>query len=160
MGSESFVASLAGKFSSQSSRILRRDEEPSEFAASLERWSNCDLKTPFAVVQPANEQDVVQTVREALSASIPFVPASGGHSTWSSIGSEGIVIDLSRFKGVTVDSEARRVTVYGGTLMKEFQLALHPHKQFAGMPNNTGDGRGVSTSNFALTRSYHSRWER
>ncbi|RYP70637.1 hypothetical protein DL771_005350 [Monosporascus sp. 5C6A] len=60
-------------------------------SAGLTSTSN----VPFAVVQRSSEQDVVSTVLEALNVSVRFVPASGGHSLWSTIGREGIVIDLT-----------------------------------------------------------------
>lgn len=130
MASLSFVQSLSAILSAES-QILT-DEGSDGFKASMNRWTSCGLKVPFAIVQPATEQDVVTAVKELVSASIPFVPASGGHSCFSSIGKEGVIIDLSRFTGVEVDEAKGVATVRGGTLMKEFQAALHPHKRFAG----------------------------
>ncbi|RYP49056.1 hypothetical protein DL768_005146 [Monosporascus sp. mg162] len=95
---------------------------------------------PFAIVWPSSEQDVVSTVQEALNASGPFVPTSGARSPWSTIGHEGIVIDLSGYKGVSVDAARNLATVRGGTLMKELQSALHPHKQFAAVANGNTVG--------------------
>ncbi|KAI0172810.1 hypothetical protein GGR52DRAFT_572627 [Hypoxylon sp. FL1284] len=138
MASESFLSSLQSKLSSES-KVLR-DAKSEGFEASMGRWSNYNLKTPFAIVQPASENDVVHTVREAIAASVPFVPASGGHSQWSSIGQDGIIIDLSRYKGVTVDAANNLATVRGGTRMKELQVALHPHKQFAAVGNGSTVG--------------------
>lgn len=78
MACTAFLSSLLPKLSPES-RILRDAESP-HFQSSMRRWSNYKLKVPFAIVQPANENDVVHTVREAISASVPFVPASGRHS--------------------------------------------------------------------------------
>ncbi|KAI2615209.1 FAD-binding domain-containing protein [Hypoxylon sp. NC1633] len=138
MASESFLSSLSSKLSPET-KVLR-DAKSSDFKASMERWSNYDLKVPFAIVQPASESDVVHTVREAIVAGVPFVPVSGGHSQWSSIGQVGIIIDLSRYKGVTVDAANHLATVRGGTLMKELQTTLHPHKQFAAVGNGSTVG--------------------
>ena len=72
-------------------------------------------------------------VREALSVNIPFVPAAGGHSPWSTI-ENGIVIDLRLFKEVVVDQANQSVIVKGGLLMKELQVALSQKEQFTGKP--------------------------
>lgn len=130
MASLGFVQSLTAILSDKS-RILT-DEGSDDFKTSMDRWTSFGLKVPSAIVQPATEQDVVTTVKELVSASIPFVPASGGHSCFSSIGKDGVIIDLSRFTGVEVDEAKSVATVRGGTLMKEFQAALHQHKRFAG----------------------------
>ncbi|KAF8191661.1 hypothetical protein K438DRAFT_1830907 [Mycena galopus ATCC 62051] len=150
MAIDSFFSTLASTLS-PNSKILR-DEKSPDFVKSMERWSNYNLNLPLAIVQPASEEDVVRTVQEALKASIPFVPASGGHSLWSTIGRDGIIVDLSQYTGVAVDAANNLATVKGGTLMKELQTALHPHKQFAavGNANTVGVipfhiGGGIST---------------
>jgi FAD/FMN-containing dehydrogenase len=130
MATPGFLQSLTAELSPES-RVLA-DENSAEFKASMNRWTNYDLKTPSAIVQPATETDVVSTVKKLVSASIPFVPSSGGHSCFSSIGKDGVIIDLSRFAGVEVDVANGLATVKGGTLMKELQAALHPHKYFSG----------------------------
>lgn len=127
---DNFISSLTGKLSS-GSKVLS-DQAVPEFRAAMGRWSNIDVKVPFVIVQPADEQDIVSTVQGALEAGIPFVPASGGHSLWSTIGQEGIIIDLSRYTGVVYNAETNEATAKGGTLMKEMQTTLHPHKRFAG----------------------------
>ncbi|KAK8086719.1 FAD binding domain-containing protein [Apiospora phragmitis] len=113
---DDFITSLTGKLSI-GARILLGPEAP-DFQASMKRWSNLDVSVPYTIVQPAEERDIVATVQGAIQAGIPFVSASGGHSSWSTIGQEGIVIDLS--------------SVRGGKLMKELQTPLHPHKWFTG----------------------------
>lgn len=54
-----------------------------------------------------------------------FVPKSGGHSLWSTIGAEGIIIDLTAFNAVVVDKEARTVTVSGGSQIKDAVAPLY-----------------------------------
>ena len=56
-----FIKSLRKKIS-ESSLILTSGDLG--FAKSLERWSNLDLKTPLAVVQPSNESDILSTVSD------------------------------------------------------------------------------------------------
>ena len=76
-------------------------------------------------------------VREAIKASIPFVPASGGHSPWSTIGKDGFILDLSLYKHAVVDSSRNTVTVKGGLLMKELQIALSKERQFTSINRST-----------------------
>lgn len=131
MASPSFVQALTAALSPHS-RVLT-DERSTEFKKSMDRWTNYGLKTPSAIVQPATEDDVVTTVKKLVDASIPFVPAASGHwASCSSIGKDGVIIDLSRFTGVEVDEARSLATVKGGTLMKEFQTTLHSYKHFAG----------------------------
>ncbi|KAK6845397.1 hypothetical protein PG995_015507 [Apiospora arundinis] len=141
---DNFISSLTGKLSS-GSKVLS-DQAVPEFRAAMGRWSNIDVKVPFAIVQPADEQDIASTVQGALEAGIPFVPASGGHSLWSTIGQEGIIIDLSRYTGVEYNAETNEATAKGGTLMKEMQTTLHPHKRFAAV----GNGNTVGVIPFCL----------
>ena len=47
---------------------------------------------------------------------MPFVPASGGHSPWSTIDENGFILDLSLCKNVVVNSATNTVTVTGGIL--------------------------------------------
>lgn len=56
------------------------------------------------------------------------MPASGGHSRWSTV-EDGLIIDLSRYKDVAVDPQNHEVTISGGVLMKELQLALAEEQQ-------------------------------
>ena len=130
MADSTFIQGLTAVLSSES-RILT-DESSAKFKASMDRWTKYNLKVPSAIIQPATENDVVTTVKELVSASIPFTPSSGGHSCFSSIGKEGVIIDLSRFTGVEVDAANGFATIKGGTLMKELQTSLHPYKHFTG----------------------------
>ncbi|KAI1479227.1 FAD-binding domain-containing protein [Daldinia eschscholtzii] len=127
MACAALISSLLHKLSPES-KILS-DAESADFQASMKRWSNYNLQVPYAIVQPANENDIARIVKEAVSAGVPFVPASGGHSPWSSIDQKGVIIDLSLYKGVSVDAANNVVTA-----------ALHPHKQFAAVGNGNTVG--------------------
>ncbi|KAI1855302.1 hypothetical protein JX266_000167 [Neoarthrinium moseri] len=133
------LLSTPSKEISPASRILKDRNTPA-FQTSMERWSNLNKKTPYSIVQPATEQDIILVVRKALDFSVPFVPVSGGHSTWSSIDKNGVVIDLSTYTGVAVNTTQDTATVRGGTLMKELQTALHPYKRFTAVGNGSTVG--------------------
>ena len=60
------------------------------------------------------------------------MPATGGHSPWSTI-KHGMIIDLSQYREVVVDPGKRTVAVRGGVLMKELQVALSEKGYFTSM---------------------------
>ena len=64
-----------------------------------------------------------------MQFSVPFVLASGGHSTWSTIGKEDFVVDLSINSGVELD-ENHVAKIKGGTLTKELQVTLNKKGRF------------------------------
>ncbi|KAL9634420.1 MAG: hypothetical protein Q9204_003008 [Flavoplaca sp. TL-2023a] len=126
-----FISDMRPKLS-KSSRILTPSDP--DFAAANERWTDIDRKTPAVIVQPTCEDDIA-----VLVAKVAFVPASGGHSPWSTI-ENGMVIDVSQFKDVHVDANRQLVTVRGGVLMKELQIALSEENQFTAVANGNTVG--------------------
>ncbi|KAJ6522064.1 hypothetical protein B0H19DRAFT_1348717 [Mycena capillaripes] len=120
-----FISSLKSQLSPQS-RILA-DSTTDDFKESLLRWSDIDLKVPGAIVQPATERDVVETVRLAAQYDVAFVPKSGGHSLWSTIGAESFIIDLTRLKKISVDKTTGLITVQSGVFTKEANDAAFEH---------------------------------
>ena len=67
---QDLIDSLHGKVSKES-RIVT-DQQDAEFKASLERWSNLDLKVPGAIIRPANEKDAILTVRSLCNNLLPI----------------------------------------------------------------------------------------
>lgn len=65
-----------------------------------------------------------------MKASIPFVASSGGHSSYSTIKENGFILDLSSYKDIALNLATNTVTVRGGVLMKELQVALNKDGQF------------------------------
>lgn len=58
---------------------------------------------------------------------------SGGHSEYSTIGSNGIIIDLSLYKGVEVDADSSTATLKGSILTKDVATTLAKAGYFTGM---------------------------
>lgn len=71
-------------------------------------------------------------VRWAVQNSVPFVTKSGGHSIWSTIGSEGFIIDLSNYSGITVDPLGPVAKLRGSILTKTVAVNLAKDGYFAG----------------------------
>ncbi|KAH7356488.1 hypothetical protein BKA65DRAFT_494787 [Rhexocercosporidium sp. MPI-PUGE-AT-0058] len=123
MAVSTFLAAVKAELSEDAKVIS--DSSTEEFKLALERWTDRDLKTPGAIVLVATEQDIVKTVKLALKHNVPFVPKSGGHSAWSTIGQEGIIIDLCRFNNVTIDKSMETVTIQSGIVNKQLIGALY-----------------------------------
>lgn len=68
----------------------------------------------------------------ALKSSVPFVARSGGHSEWSTIGKNGVIIDLGRYKSVEVDVTSQTAILKGSILSKEVAVALADAGLFTG----------------------------
>lgn len=63
-------------------------------------------------------------VETATENKIPFVPKSGGNTPWSSIGSEGWIVDLSHLTKIEVDSASETVTLQAGVFTKALNVAV------------------------------------
>lgn len=111
-----------------------------KFVDHLKRWTDIDLKVPGAIVLPITEDDCQKIVQWASKYSIPFVTKSGGHSQWSTIGSEGIIVDLSLFKGIAVDSASGTATLKGSILTKDVAVALAETGLFTALGNGNAVG--------------------
>jgi len=83
-------------------------------------------RRPGVVVRPANVEDVVAAVNFARESSLDLAVRGGGHSV-PGFGTvdEGVVIDLSRMRGVRVDPENQRARAEGGATWGDFNAATH-----------------------------------
>jgi FAD/FMN-containing dehydrogenase len=83
-------------------------------------WNGTIDRRPALVAYAAGADDVVEAVRFAREEELPVAVRSGGHSIPGfSTCDDGIVIDLSRMSGVTVDAGARTAAANGGALLGE-----------------------------------------
>lgn len=114
-----------------------------------------------AVVLVRNEVDVSNTVKFVKEHGIPFAVRGGGHSTSGSSAIEnGIVIDLSRMRDVTVDTAQKTIAAQGGTLWSDVDHVAGKHglATVGGTVNHTGvggltlgGGYGWLTGRYGLT---------
>lgn len=92
------------------------------------------------------------------------MPKSGGHSPWSTIGSDGIIIDLSLYSAVRVDAGAHTATVIGSVLAKEVSVCLAEAGFFTGIYEPLIIARSdifdvySNTVNSHSTREWQQRW--
>jgi FAD/FMN-containing dehydrogenase len=79
-------------------------------------------KRPAVIVRPTCVADVIDAVNTARENGFAVAIRCGGHSVSgkSVCGDEGLMIDLSRLKGVRVDPEAKTARANAGVLWGEF----------------------------------------
>ncbi|KAF4620236.1 hypothetical protein G7Y89_g14584 [Cudoniella acicularis] len=139
-----FILSLRANLSSEA-QILT-DASHVAFKTTLERWSNEGLQIPGAIIRPTTERDVAITVKAAKKHSVPFVPASGGHSPWSTIDTSGFILDLGLLKSIIVEPKSNSVKIAGAVLVKELAIALSE----AGRCTTLGNGNTVGVIPYCI----------
>jgi FAD binding domain/Berberine and berberine like len=100
-------------------------------------------KHPAMIARCLDVADVITCVRFAAAEGIDLAIRGGGHNG-GGLGSvdDGLVIDLSRLRGVRVNPDARTATVAGGTTLGELDHAAHAFGLAvpAGIISTTGVG--------------------
>ena len=94
-------------------------------------------------MMPSDVADIQVALLWAQKHNIDLAIKGGGHSVaGTSSSQDGLVIDLSRMKDVSVDPVAKTVTVQGGATWKEVDEAAAEHDLAAvgGTVNHTGVG--------------------
>ena len=83
-------------------------------------------RRPAVVVRPANAGDVIAAVNFARENQLDLAVRGGGHSV-PGFGTcdDGVVIDLSRMRGVRVDPANRTARAEGGATWGDFNAATH-----------------------------------
>ena len=91
-------------------------------------WNTAFDRRPAALVRPASVQDVATAIRFGRDRDLEIAIRSGAHSaSGHSTTNGGLVIDLSRLRGVTVDARRRTARADGGTLLGELDIAAQAH---------------------------------
>ncbi|KAF8870908.1 hypothetical protein CPB84DRAFT_1801506, partial [Gymnopilus junonius] len=107
----------------------------------LLRWSDINRQIPGVIVLAGTESDVITAITIAVENKIPFVPCSGGHSLWSTIGQEGFILDLRLLTNISVNVELRQVTLQSGVLVKQANDVAWEHGLC--LPLGTANTAGV-----------------
>jgi len=91
-------------------------------------WNRAIDRRPAAIVRCADADDVARTIEFARSHDVLLAVRSGGHSQ-AGLGtcSDGLVLDLSSFRSVGVDADARTCRVAAGARVADVMDAT---KQF------------------------------
>jgi FAD binding domain/Berberine and berberine like len=80
-------------------------------------WNGMVSRSPRLIARCADVDDVRNVVRVALEAGVLTAVRCGGHSLPGFSTCDGLVIDLSKMRNVTVDPGKRRARVAGGSLL-------------------------------------------
>lgn len=104
-------------------------------------------RRPAAVVRAADAGDVIATVNLAREQGLLLAVRGGGHSV-PGYGTcdDGVVLDLSRMRGIRVDPEARTARAEGGCTWADVNHATHAFglATTGGVVSSTGIG-GLTT---------------
>lgn len=85
-------------------------------------------RAPQLIVQAQDVDDVVATVRYARQAGLRLTTRAGGHSMSACfLRDNGILLDVSRLDGISVDPARREVSVGPGVLGRALNERLRPH---------------------------------
>jgi FAD/FMN-containing dehydrogenase len=127
-------------------RLVSPGDAAYEDAKRVFYWNPRTARTPVAVVQCAQEEDVVRAVEFAQRHQLEVAVRSGGHShlAWGS--SNGLVIDLSSLKHITIDPARRLVRAQAGVVGSEVARAAGKY----GLVPVLGQCPGVSATGVTL----------
>jgi len=114
-----------------------------EFEEARRIWNGTIDRRPALIAQCSGVADVIATVNFAATHGVLVAVRGGGHSVpGHSVCDDGLIIDLSRMRGVRVDPRRRTVLAQGGALWGDVD---HESQAFGlatpgGMVSTTGVG--------------------
>jgi len=104
-------------------------------------WNGMIDKRPALIARCAGTPDIVRTVNFARDTGAMLAVRGGGHNiAGNAICDDGVVLDLSGMKAVSVDAGARRATVEGGATLADFDAATQAHGLSTPMGINSTTG--------------------
>jgi hypothetical protein len=115
-------------------RVVSRDDDT--YARTRQIWNRAVENQPALIAVCETSADVQAAVRVARRNTLPFSVRGGGHD-WAgrALCADGLVIDLTRMRGVVVDMHSRVATVAGGASNKDVAAAAGAHGLVAALGN-------------------------
>ena len=118
-------------------------------------WNAAAARNPALIARCADVDDVQIAVRSAVAANVLTAVRCGGHSLAGFSTCDGLVIDLSTMRQVSVDPECRKARFAGGCLLGSIDSATQEHGLVfpSGVVSHTGAAGLVLGGGFGwLTR--------
>jgi FAD/FMN-containing dehydrogenase len=107
-------------------RLLRAGDDG--WGDAVRVWNGMAAKTPALVIQPISAEDVAAAVRFARDHHLLLSIKGGGHNiAGTSIAQDGVTLDMSRMRDVTVDRDARLAHVGPGCRLRDVDRATQEH---------------------------------
>ncbi len=139
---EAFRADFRGE-------LIRPGDEIYDRARSV--FNGMIDRRPALIARPTGAADVIEAVKLARERDLRLVVRCGGHSVaGSGVCDDGLVIDLSRMKGVRVDPAARTARANAGVLWGE----LDRETQVFGLATSGGRVTTTGLGGFTLGGGY------
>ena len=118
-----------------------------DYEAARIVWDGRANQHPALIVRCTNANDVIVALTFARQQDMPISVRSGGHSPAGySLNDDGIVIDLSQMKALTIDPEQRKARLEPGLTWAEVANALQPY----GLALTSGDTGTVGVGGLLL----------
>src|SRR5690242_13085806 len=94
-------------------RVVRPGD--ADYTEASRGWNHLFIHRPAAIVFACSTEDVVNALTWSRHQGLAVRVRGGGHALegWSGV-DDGVVIDVSRMKSVTIDAEAHTATVGAG----------------------------------------------
>src|SRR5262245_57861195 len=127
-------------------RLILPADSSYESARRVFYWNAGTERRPRVIVQCAREEDALRAVEFARRYELEVAARAGGHSHLGWGCSNGLVIDLSGMKRITIDPLRRTARAEGGVLSGEVALAAGQH----GLAPVLGQCPGVGASGVIL----------
>jgi FAD/FMN-containing dehydrogenase len=121
--------------------VIRRGDPTYDQARRV--WNGMVDRSPAIIVRCSSTADVVSAVNHARDNGLVLAVRGGGHNAGGlALCDDGLVIDLSGMRAVTVDPDRRTARAQGGALWRDFDAATHPHglATTGGLISTTGVG--------------------
>jgi FAD/FMN-containing dehydrogenase len=121
--------------------VIRRGDPTYDDARRV--WNGMVDRSPAMIVRCSSTADVVAAVNHARDNGLVLAVRGGGHNAGGlALCDDGLVIDLSGMRAVTVDPDRRTARAQGGALWRDFDAATHPHglATTGGLISTTGVG--------------------
>ena len=102
--------------------------DDSEYNNVRSIWNAMIDKRPAIIAQCRTTEDVVSAVKFARARNLPISIRGGGHNVAGhAVCDDGMMIDLSMMREVTIDVQRNLATVEGGALWRDVDAASQIH---------------------------------